>query len=459
MKLNQELLQKYNKPVPRYTSYPPANYFTEDYKPSLYKDDIKSSNNWNTENISLYIHIPFCRKICHYCGCNSSPMAKSDKIRNYVQAIKKEIKQVSSHIDKSRKVSQIHYGGGTPNAIPSEYLGEINSLIESEFSFIANPEIAIECNPACLDISYVNALKETGFNRFSLGIQDFNEQVLRYINRDPSAMPLEELIRLLKEGKDNISVNLDFIYGLPGQTIDSFVKTISKAIDLKPDRLVTFSYAHVPWIKKAQNILEKIGLPEPDVKIEMFLRANEVLKQHGYFPIGLDHYVLKSDELFKALENHTLHRNFQGYCTRRTTGQVYAFGVSSISQLDKAYIQNTKSIDTYIDSIQKDEIPVIKGYRLNQNEMITREVINELMCNKRIIWKNLAEKFNTPEEKIKENVVLDYDQLKIFSDDGIIILSDQAIQVTEDGMLFVRNVAASLDPLYRQQQNLYSKSV
>jgi len=459
MILNQEILKKYNQPVPRYTSYPPANYFKDDYAEEDFRLAIKRSNTWDTKNISIYIHIPFCRKICHYCGCNSSPMAKEGKIQDYIEALKREIDIVSSYIDKSRKVSQIHYGGGTPNSIPVKYLTELNELIGSTFDFIDNPEIAIECNPACLDKEYILALKSAGFNRFSLGVQDFKEDVLKYINRDPAAMPLDEIIDILKEGRDDITVNLDFIYGLPGQNIKSFVETIEKAIKLKPDRLVTFSYAHVPWIKKAQNILEKIGLPNPEEKIDMFLSANKRLKENGYYPIGLDHYVLKNDELFKAIENHELHRNFQGYCTRRTTGQVYAFGVSSISQLDRAYIQNTKSIDSYIESIGRGKLPIIKGYSLNEDEMIVRSIINELMCNKLLNWEQIGIKYGRSVSEIKSKIVLDSGILKDFSNDGILEFNEECIKITEDGMLFVRNVTSSLDPLYQQQQNLYSKSV
>lgn len=459
MKLEQKSLEKYNKPVPRYTSYPPANYFSDDYTEGDFINAMKASNNWQPENVSIYIHIPFCRKMCHYCGCNSSPMATKERVKDYIDSVKKEIKTVSQYIDKQRRVSQIHYGGGTPNSIPHEYITEINDLIRSEFSFIENPEIAIECNPAYLDGDYIDVLKKAKFNRFSMGIQDFNADVLSHINRNASVIPVQDIISYIKDGSPDTSVNLDFIYGLPGQMVKSFTDTIQKAIDLKPDRLVTFSYAHVPWIKKAQNILEKIGLPQPDEKINMFLCANELLKENGYRPIGLDHYVLESDELYKALQNHELHRNFQGYCTRRTTGQVYAFGISSISQFDKAYIQNTKSLDEYIESISKGSLPVIKGYSLNNDEIIVRDVVNELMCNKLVDWGSLAQRHNVNLNDIKSKVEIDNIQLKDFEIDGIIHFSDKGIQVTDEGMLFVRNVAALLDPLYQQQQKVYSKSV
>jgi oxygen-independent coproporphyrinogen III oxidase len=459
MDLNKDLLQKYNQPVPRYTSYPPANYFSDGFTEGDYKDALAGSNQWSPQNISIYLHIPFCRKMCHYCGCNTSPMAKENHVAEYIDALKKEIAMVAGHIDKNRKVSQVHYGGGTPNAIPAKHLKELNGLIAGMFGFIDRPEIAIECNPDCLDYGYIEDLKAAGFNRFSLGIQDFNLQVLKYVNRDPSAMPVQDIMDQMKAGVPNASVNLDFIYGLPGQSVSSFGETIEQAIALKPDRLVTFSYAHVPWIKKAQNILEKIGLPGPEEKINMFLHANALLKENQYHPIGFDHYVLANDELYKALQSHQLHRNFQGYCTRHTTGQVYAFGVSSISQLEGAYIQNTKSIKDYIATVNLGGFPIIKGYKVRKDEMVVREVINALMCNNRVRWDEIAASFGMSELEVQSHIVLDGPSLSEFEKDGIIDYGAGGISITGLGMLFVRNVAASLDPLYKKQQNLYSKSV
>lgn len=281
-------------------------------------------------------------------------------MRVYVDALKKEILMVKNYLDPNRKVSQIHWGGGTPNSLPVEMIGEIMQLIHANFSFIDKPEIAMECHPAMLDEEFIGKLAALKFNRFSLGIQDFKQEVLDNVNRDASIIPVEELVKMIRN-HENTSVNLDFIYGLPFQDEKSFAETINKAIEITPDRLVTFSYAHVPWVKKAQKILEVKGLPSADKKLEMFETGFQLLTQNGYEAIGLDHFAKPNDELSIAFKNRTLHRNFQGYCTRETTGQVYAFGATGISQLESAYAQNAKDTNTYVDQINKGEFTIEKG--------------------------------------------------------------------------------------------------
>ena len=458
MIIPEQLLEKYNSPVPRYTSYPPANYF-DTVTENQYIDAVKDSNSGNPRNISLYLHIPFCKKLCYYCGCNTSPLGTQAEMKKYVTALKQEIRMVSALIDKGRKVSQIHYGGGTPNALPVEWIAELNELIYSLFTLVDHPEIAIECNPAHLDFNYIDQLKKSGFNRFSLGIQDFDNEVLKTVNRDPSAMPVGDIIQRLKAGSDNVTVNLDFIYGLPGQTVESFLDSIRQAAAIRPDRLVTFSYAHVPWVKKAQKILDKKGLPDTELKMKMFSESHEYLMANGYQSIGLDHYVLESDELYQAVITKSLHRNFQGYCTRQTTGQVYAFGVSAISQLEKGYAQNTKSVKGYIESIGLGHLPIEKGYMLTKNEIIVREVINQLMCNKQINWKELSDHLNISESAIRDAIVYDDAELKQFEEDGILQLTKEGLEMTEGCALFIRNVAASFDPLTRNNSKQFSKPV
>ena len=455
--MNNELIEKYNTPVPRYTSYPPANFFTDSFTETNYIKAIEESNSWNPKAISLYFHIPFCKKMCFYCGCNSCPMEDFNTVKEYVNALKEEIEIVSNHIEQWRSVSQVHFGGGTPNAIPAEYLQEIMELLYNTFTFDTNAEIAIECNPAYLDIPYIEALKKAKFNRFSLGIQDFDLSVLKGVNRDPSTMPVAEIISLLKQDNPQVAVNLDFIFGLPFQTVESFAQTIQQAIALKPDRLVTFSYAHVPWVNKSQMILEKKGLPTNEEKTKMFEVATELLIKNGYKAIGLDHFVLESDELYKAQQNKTLHRNFQGYCTRHTTGQVYAFGVSGISQLYKAYAQNTKLVDDYIASIKKGKLPIRKGYELNLQEIAIREVITDLMCNTLLNWNDLATRFEIEIDEFKKLVNYNEGRFKEFAKDNILDFSDFGIIITEEGIPFIRNVASSFDPLVTGKNNQFSK--
>ena len=272
MKIPRTLLSKYNLPVPRYTSYPPANYFEDIKDPESPVKMIEESNNHKPENISLYIHIPFCNKICHYCGCNSIKLRNEATIQAYMNAIRQELKIFKTHLSPDRKVSQVHWGGGTPNAIPVSEITRVMDQIQADFTYIDKPEIAIECNPAGLDKSYIKALHSSGFNRVSLGIQDFRKDILDIVNREIPDISIEKIVDWLRE-KEGLKVNLDFIYGLPEQTPESFNKTIQKAIEINPDRLVTFSYAHVPWAKPAQKKLENYNLPNADEKLLLFENA------------------------------------------------------------------------------------------------------------------------------------------------------------------------------------------
>ncbi|MBB4035212.1 oxygen-independent coproporphyrinogen-3 oxidase [Dysgonomonas hofstadii] len=455
--MKQELLNKYSIPVPRYTSYPPANFFNDSFTSDSYWDAVAESNNQHPEHISFYIHIPFCYQLCYYCGCNSQSF-RSDAVTNkYIEALKKEIKMVLPLLDHNRKISQIHYGGGTPTSQPVSVLKEINQILLSEFDCIDNPEIAIECHPGYMDEQYWKELTDAGFNRISMGIQDFNRDVLKVVNRKTPRLPIEEAVKIVRD--KGLSLNMDFIYGLPLQTSESFAATIEKAIDLKPDRIVTFSYAHVPWVNELQKKLESAGLPDVETKNNQYTTARQLLTSAGYKTIGLDHFVLPGDELYKVLITKKLHRNFQGYCTRRTTGQVYAFGVTGISQLSTAYSQNTKDLDTYIFMLEKGELPVGKGYILNENEQITRTVISELMCNYTIHWKEIADELHLTVGRIKSAVNYNTNTLTEFEKDDIIEFNEDTLSILPDATPFVRNVAASFDRLLGTRENRYSKSI
>lgn len=459
MEVTKELLNKYDVPVPRYTSYPPANHFKDGFTEDSYLKLLEQSNNGDQAHIAFYIHVPFCNRICFYCGCNAHAMMSSAVVDDYFKALETEIAAVLKHLDKSRKISQIHYGGGTPNAVDVKYLERINDLLFKHFSFIEKPEIAIECHPAHLDHKYIDRLVKAGFNRLSLGIQDFNLDVLKGVNRLPSALPVNLLVDYLRSFTPAVSVNLDFIYGLPQQTVESFLETIYQAIEIRPDRLVTFSYAHVPWLKEHQRLLERKGLPTPGEKMDMFLASRSLLEKSGYISVGLDHYVLPDDELNIALGNKQLHRNFQGYCTRRTTGQVYAFGVSAISQLNNGYIQNIKGVGDYIKTVANGRLPVEKGCILSNDQKVIREAITELMCNLNLNIKMLADEFRLTISDFEQITGFSEDKLDSFINDALIDYNNQELTVTRKGSLFIRNIAAAFDPAYQSQINKYSKSV
>lgn len=451
-----ELIQKYNVPVPRYTSYPTANNFRE-YTNEEYLRAIAQSNSAKNNQLSFYLHIPFCRHLCHYCGCNSFPMARPEVVEEYVKSLHREIDILMPMLDKNRKISQIHYGGGSPTAINLKYIRELNEHLLSSFSTIDRPEIAIECHPGYLTREDWTALSECGFTRFSIGIQDFNPQVLKTVNRRPSLIPEEDIFDILRS--KGARINLDFIYGLPGQTVRNFSDTIKHAVTLHPDRLVTFSYAHVPWVNKRQLILEKAGLPSREEKIGMFDAASSLLRGAGYRPIGMDHFVLPDDDLNLALENHQLHRNFQGYCPRRITAQVYALGISGISQLETAYAQNTKDIEQYMEAVKKGELCTAKGYTLSEGQQITREVIESMMCNYRIDWEELSQRLHLSIEEIKAATDYNDDKLRELAADGLITYNEKMIRMTDAGTPFVRNVAASMDKMMRNGNQHFSRPI
>lgn len=458
MKIPRKLLEKYNKPGPRYTSYPPANFFSPDFDKEVYRGAVLASNHQEPSNISLYVHVPFCPRLCFFCGCNTSGFNNKKEVDRYIQAVKKEIRAVASLIDKTRKVTQIHWGGGTPNSIPVKHIAGIMQLFRDLFQFSANPEIAIECNPAYLDNNMIDALKQLGFNRFSLGIQDFDENVLKSVNRAITRYPIEKLIDRIRKNSDT-KINLDFIYGLPGQTKESFLKSIEKAISLQPDRLVTFSYAHVPWVKKAQEQIEKLGLPSPEEKIEMLEGSYHMLTSSGYTSIGMDHYAKPEDELSMALDSKTLHRNFQGYCTREHTGQVYGFGASSISQLTKAYSQNAKEVNTYMHQIEKNGLATEKGISLNREEQICRYAIQSLMCNKYLDMNEVSALFQISTGTLYETLRFHPGLLDEMVIDNLVKRHDNVIEVTEMGQFFIRNIAMVLDPHLDASEGRYSKTI
>jgi len=458
MKVTAGFIEKYNVSGPRYTSYPPANFFSDTYTPENYIKDLKRSNKQEPRNISLYIHIPFCKQICNFCGCFSEKIRDKEQTDRYMQALIAEAGMISGSLDKDRYVSQIHWGGGTPNAIPLSDIEKTMNFFRKNFRFTDNCETAIECNPAWLDHEDIRKLALTGFNRISLGIQDLNTQVLEAVNRKPSKIPVNELVDTIRKA-GFLSCNIDLIYGLPGQNTNNFLETIKKIISLSPDRLVTFSYAHVPWIKKHQHDISIEELPSPGEKLTMFIRSFEMLNNNGYVSIGLDHYAKPGDELAIALKNKTLHRNFQGYCTRETTGQVYALGASGISQLYDAYAQNTKNIQKYIKEIMAGRLATERGYSLSEEEIIVRTVITELMCNCRLDMNSIADQFHITVDKLKSILQFSDERISVFREDKLLEYQNNIISVNEKGRLVIRNIAMAFDPALATGDQVYSKTV
>ena len=454
----KELLKKYNQSGPRYTSYPPATFFDSKFSNSDHERHIVESNNENPKNISIYIHIPFCPQICHFCGCTTESGYTKPFLERYVDAVIKEIDHVAKKIDKKRKVTQVHWGGGTPNAISYRYIERITNKLYDEFEFASVYEMAIECNPAHLEFRHIELLKKFGFNRISLGIQDFRNDVLEAINRKPSKHPIEKIVSKIKS-EGFTGTNIDLVYGLPLQTVSSFKNTVERAIELKTERLVTFSYAHVPSVLPRQKILEKIGFPSSNDKASMYENSYKKFVNSGYISIGMDHYSLPEDEFAVALKNKNLHRNFQGYCTRETTGQVYAFGASAISQLNSAYSQNIKNAAQYIKAIEANNLAIFRGYSVTKEQKVIRDVINNLMCNYYVDFNNIANKNKISINELYEIIDFSYENFDDFIEDGILEIENEKVNVFENGRLFTRNIAMKFDPLVKKNIGTYSKTI
>ena len=454
----KELLKKYNQSGPRYTSYPPATFFDSKFSNSDHERHIVESNNENPKNISIYIHIPFCPQICHFCGCTTESGYTKPFLERYVDAVIKEIDHVAKKIDKKRKVTQVHWGGGTPNAISYRYIERITNKLYDEFEFASVYEMAIECNPAHLEFRHIELLKKFGFNRISLGIQDFRNDVLEAINRKPSKHPIEKIVSKIKS-EGFTGTNIDLVYGLPLQTVSSFKNTVERAIELKTERLVTFSYAHVPSIHHRQKILEKIGFPSSNDKASMYENSYKKFVNSGYISIGMDHYSLPEDEFAVALKNKNLHRNFQGYCTRETTGQVYAFGASAISQLNSAYSQNIKNAAQYIKAIETNNLAIFRGYSVTKEQKVIRDVINNLMCNYYVDFNNIANNNKISINELYEIIDFSYENFDDFIEDGILEIENEKVNVFENGRLFTRNIAMKFDPLVKKNIGTYSKTI
>ncbi len=456
--IDKKLINKYNKAVPRYTSYPPANFFHSDISEDEYSDLIIQSNEQEPQAISLYFHIPFCPYLCHFCACNSCKIPGKSKVEEYVAAMEQELTWLSEKLNDDRPVRQVHWGGGTPNGISFRFIERIMSKVKELFRVHPVAEVAIEAHPGFLSREQLKSLKNAGFNRISLGIQDVHAEVLDNIHRKQPKLSVEKLMKLIRE-EGFSSVNADLVYGLPGQTEEHFIESLRQIIPLQPQRIVTFSYAHVPWVKEKQNKLNELSRLEGDAKLALFIKGKSMLEKAGYQALGLDHFALPGDPLAKAFQEHKLHRNFMGYALKEQTGQVYAVGASGISQLKNAFIQNEKDYEKYIQLIQNGQMPASKGYVISPDQSFTGEVITKIMCNGFVRWSDIAEEQGITAEHLKKITGFKTEKVEEMKKDGLLDYDHDYIKLTNQGWFFVRNVAALFDPMRKENSNLYSKSV
>lgn len=456
LSISEEFLQKYNRPGPRYTSYPTAPVWQENFGPADLEEAFSKADAEGTP-VSLYMHLPFCESLCLFCACNVVIQKDKSAAAPYLEVLKKEIDYVSRFVSRSRKVIQFHWGGGTPTYLSPSQLEELFTFTRERFPFAPDAEIGVEVDPRVTSRAHLETLRRLGFNRLSMGIQDFNPQVQRAVHRiQPFEMTRETVECGRALGFD--SINVDLIYGLPHQTVDSFVQSVDRVLELDPDRIAMFSYAHVPWLKKQQGSFVRY-LPEGMEKFRIFCAGMKRFVDAGYAYIGLDHFAKPTDELAIAQQNRTLHRNFQGYTTK-AGADLYGLGVSSISGIGPTYAQNYRDVPSYSAAVQKRGLATMRGYRLSPDDLVRRALITRLLCHTVIRKRELERDFGI---WFDEYFADEIGRLQEFIADGLVLHTDQEIRVTMLGQIFIRNVAMVFDRYLEEQRAesrpLFSKTI
>ncbi|PML49478.1 oxygen-independent coproporphyrinogen III oxidase [Vibrio tasmaniensis] len=437
---DQEILNKYNYSGPRYTSYPTALEFHEAFTVADYD---MACTQYPERPLSLYVHIPFCHKLCYYCGCNKVITRHSHKADEYLDVIEHEIRQRASLLN-GREVTQLHFGGGTPTFLTKTQITRLMMILREEFNFTADAEISIEVDPREIELDVLDHLRNEGFNRLSIGVQDFNKEVQKLVNREQDE---EFIIAMVKRAKELgfRSTNLDLIYGLPKQTQALFAETLKQVLEMKPGRLSVFNYAHMPQLFAAQRKIKDEDLPEPKEKMAILQDTIETLTGADYQFIGMDHFALPEDELAVAQREGILHRNFQGYTTQGEADLI-GFGVSAISMVGDAYAQNQKELKKYYAQVNDLRHALWKGVALDSDDLLRREVIKQLICNfkldKTMIESEFSVNFN---RYFKEDLEL----LQTFINDELVEVDDKEIRVTLRGRLLIRNICMCFDKYLR----------
>ncbi len=449
--------KKYDKPGPRYTSYPTAPQFNENFTHEDYLDEIVKTNyGENLPDLSLYFHLPYCDTLCYFCGCNMIITRNRERIKEYISYVKKEIDLLRQYLLPDRKVVQHHWGGGTPTHLNPDEINDLASYINKNFIFKADAEISCEIDPRELTKAHLEALRNNGFNRISMGVQDFNEKVQKAVNRiQPEDITLQTVQWVRDLGFH--SINLDLIYGLPFQTVESFADTVDKIINISPDRIAVFNYAHVPWMKKHMALIHPEDIPAPEIKLEILKMTIEKLTSAGYVFIGMDHFAKPDDELAIAMREKKLYRNFQGYSTN-AGADLYAMGITSISQLKNIYAQNFKTEKEYYSALDEEHLPTAKGYRLTEDDQLRRDVIMKLMCNFELDFREIENKYRID---FKNYFAWGLNNLKEMIDDELVELSDDRLKVKNMGRMLIRNIAMNFDGYIERKEDKakYSRTV
>jgi len=435
-----ELLAKYDRPGPRYTSYPTAVEFHDGFTADAYEGKLACAAKAEEEALSLYLHLPFCHERCTFCGCNVIITRKHEPSDRYLRLLHEEIRMVAERLGDRREVVQYHWGGGTPTYQSVSEMQALQQVVNQHFDLLPSAEVAIEVDPRVTTDEQLSALRDLGFNRLSMGVQDFRPEVQEAINRGQT---LEETERLFKTARDlgYESINIDLVYGLPLQEVDTFRETLGDVIRLRPDRVACYSFAHIPWIRGNQRRIRPEDLPEAEVKLRLFGTAMEEFLSDGYEQIGMDHFALPEDELAVAARERTLHRNFMGYTVKPATDMI-GLGVSSIGDLRGAYAQNTKKLSVYQRAIEGGVLPIERGVELSTDDLIRRDVITRLMCNFHLDRKAIERRWNID---FAEYFATELLALAEPVDHGFVTMTNDTIEVIGAGRLFIRNVCMIFD--------------
>lgn len=444
----QGLVKKYNQPVPRYTSYPTVPFWKDEFDAEKWKKVLQEqfSIHNSKEGISLYIHLPFCESLCTYCGCNKKITNNHSVEDEYLLMIEKEFSLYRSLLKETPVIREIHLGGGTPTFFSPLNLKRLINKIKERSLVHPRHEFSLEGHPNNTTRGHLEALYKMGFRRISYGVQDNDPEVQRVINR---IQPLENVKRATENAREVgfKSVNFDLIYGLPKQTVQSITRTFEQVLELKPDRIAFYSYAHVPWTSRGQRLFDENDLPSAEEKLQLYLKGKEILIGAGYVDIGMDHFALKQDALYKAWENGTLHRNFMGYTTQHTS-ILLGLGVSSISDTGNAFAQNKKNLHDYYECINKNQLPVFRGYFLTEEDRAFRKYIREVSCQG-------YTKFSPDDlETLRET---SFPMLEELGHDGLIEWDERELTVTALGRHFIRNICSAFDLHMQRNKEASSK--
>ena len=441
VEFDPQLIKRYDKAGPRYTSYPTAVQFTEQYTADSYKKFAEKSNH-SGKDLSLYFHIPFCDTVCFYCGCNKVVTKDRSKAAPYLQRVFKEIEMQGKLFDASRKVNQLHWGGGTPTFISHDEMRQLMAVTRQHFNLHDDDsgEYSIEIDPREVSRDSIKLLRELGFNRMSLGVQDFNPAVQKAVNRIQSRE--ETMAALTAAREENFkSISVDLIYGLPLQTVASFDQTLDELIEISPDRVSVFNYAHLPERFKPQRRINEDELPPASAKLEIFKHCMEKLTNAGYVYIGMDHFAKPTDELTIAQKNGELYRNFQGYATHADCDLV-GIGITSIGTIANSFAQNVRTMDEYYAKIDKGELAVFRGVEIDNDDLIRREVIMQLICHFKLDFSGIEKRFNI---NFKDYFANELERYKVMVEDGLITMDEHSIIVTSKGRLLIRNICMVFD--------------